>query len=122
MRMRMMAMMMMMAIFWNESDGNPWTIMDVTSDVPLTTLSQSSFRSAKSSPSELYPRQSSERLTASGCGSGMVRAHRCQLRFFFAAHLALFSGPSESEGQSSLGHCRPVGLFGQPSKTSNGLH
>ena len=72
MRMRMMAMMMMMAICWNESNGNSWTIMDVTSDVPLTTLSQSSFRSAKSGPSELYPCQSSERLTASDSGSGMA--------------------------------------------------
>ena len=49
-------------------------------------------------------------------------AHRCELRFFFAAQRALFSGPSESEGQSSLGLCSRFGLFGQPSKSSNDLH
>ena len=52
----------------------------------------------------------------------VIRAHRCQLRFCFAAQFAFSSGLTEIVGQVSLVRRCRSGLFGQPSKSSNGLH
>ena len=66
--------------------------------------------------------------TSNGLHEGVVRAHRwqlrhrCQLRFFFAAQFAFSSGVTECAGQLSLVLRSRSGLFGQPSKSSNGLH